>query len=106
MRRAQGGRGAFPPAERVDVVSLATQKPADTHCPATRWSMADIATALLHHGAHSGMSRSSIWRILDEADIKPHRSVYWLNIHDPAFASKAHTICQLYVNASTRRAAW
>jgi hypothetical protein len=99
MRRAQVGRGAFPPAERVDIVSIATQKPADTHCPATRWSMADIATALLHRGAHPGMSRSSIWRILDEADIKPHRSVYWLNSHDPAFVGKAHGICQLYVNA-------
>jgi DDE superfamily endonuclease len=99
MRRAQVGRGAFPPAERVDILSIATQKPTDTHCPATRWSMDDIATALLHHGAHSGMSRSSIWRILDEADIKPHRSVYWLNSHDPAFAGKAHVICQLYVNA-------
>jgi transposase len=99
MRRARVGRGVFPPAERVDILSIATQKPADTHCPATRWSMDDIATALLHHGAHSGMSRSSIWRILDEADIKPHRSVYWLNSHDPAFAGKAHGICQLYVNA-------
>lgn len=45
------------------------------------------------------MSRSSIWRILDAADIKPHQSVYWLNSHDPAFASKAHVICQLSVNA-------
>jgi transposase len=99
MRRAQVGRGAFPPTERVDVVSIATQTPAATHCPATRWSLADIATALLHHGAHAGMSRSSIWRILDEADIKPHRSVYWLNSHDPAFTDKAHVICQLYVNA-------
>jgi hypothetical protein len=36
------------------------------------------------------MSRSSIWRILDEADLKPHRSVYWLNRHDPDFEAKAH----------------
>jgi DDE superfamily endonuclease len=98
MRRAQVGRGAFPPAERVDLLSIAPQKPTDTPCPATRWSLDDIATARLHHGAHSGMSRSSIWRMLDEADINPHRSVYWLNSHDPAFAGKAHVICQLYVN--------
>ena len=45
------------------------------------------------------MSRSSIWRILEEADLKPHRSVYWLNSHDPDFEAKAHDICQLYVNA-------
>ena len=45
------------------------------------------------------MSRSTIWRMLDDADLKPHRSVYWLNSHDPAFALKARAICDLYVNA-------
>jgi hypothetical protein len=42
------------------------------------------------------MSRSSIWRLLDDADLKPHRSVYWLNSHDPDFEAKAHNICALY----------
>ena len=56
---------------------------------------------LLQRQQHSGwvMSRSSMWRILEEADIKPHRSVYWLNSHDPAFDGKAQDICQLYGNA-------
>ena len=45
------------------------------------------------------MSRATIWRILDAADLKPHRSVYWLNSHDPDFARKAKAICQLYVDA-------
>jgi hypothetical protein len=45
------------------------------------------------------MSRSTIWRVLNEADLKPHRSVYWLNSHDPDFEAKARNICQLYVNA-------
>ena len=45
------------------------------------------------------MSRSTIWRVLEEADLKPHRCVYWLNSHDPAFAAKARAICDLYVHA-------
>jgi hypothetical protein len=45
------------------------------------------------------MSRSSIWRLLEEADLKPHRSVYWLNSHDPDFEAKAHDLCSLYLNA-------
>ena len=45
------------------------------------------------------MSRSSIWRILDEADLKPHRSVYGLNSHAPAFEAKAQNSCSLYLNA-------
>jgi hypothetical protein len=45
------------------------------------------------------MSRATIWRILDEADLKPHKSIYWLNSHDPDFEAKAQAICRLYVNA-------
>ena len=59
-----------------------------------------MVTALLQCRAWT-MSRSSIWRILEEADLKPHRSVYWLNSHDPDFESKAHNICSLYINALT-----
>jgi len=80
-------------------MSIATSKPAAYHCPATRWSLDDIATALHHHTSGRAMSRSTIWRILDDADLKPHRSVYWLNSHDPAFALKARAICDLYVHA-------
>jgi hypothetical protein len=92
MRRAQGGRGAFPPSARLDVLSMATRKPARDHCAATRWSLDDLVAALVQ-GRPWTMSRSSIWRLLDEADRKPHRSVYWLNSHAPDFAAKAHDIC-------------
>ena len=94
MRRAQVARGAFPPSERVDVLSMATRKPATYHCPATRWSLDDLVAALQQH-RRQPMSRSSLWRILEEADLKPHRSVYWLNRHAPAFEAKARDICHL-----------
>jgi transposase len=47
------------------------------------------------------MHRSTIQRILESADLKPHRSVYWLNSHDPDFDAKAAAICQLYVRSPT-----
>jgi hypothetical protein len=98
MRRAQVGPGAFPPSQRLDVMAMATRKPATYHCPATRWSLDDLVAALLQCRPCT-MSRSSVWRILEEADLKPHRSVYWLNSHDPDFEAKAHDICSLYSNA-------
>src|SRR6266446_7005991 len=98
MRRARVGRGAFPPSSRLDVLSMATRKPATYHCPATRWSLDDLVATLQQHRIWT-MSRSSIWRVLDEADLKPHRSVYWLNSHDPDFEAKAHDICALSLNA-------
>ena len=42
---------------------------------------------------------SSIWRILQDVDLKPHKSEYWLNSHDEGFDGKAQIICQLYVGA-------
>jgi DDE superfamily endonuclease len=99
MRRGQVGRGAFPPSEQIDVLSMATAQPADYHCRATRWSLDALLTVLQQQHRCWFMSRSSLWRILEEADLKPHRSVYWLNSHAPAFDAKARDICQLYVNA-------
>jgi DDE superfamily endonuclease len=98
MRRAQVGHGAFPPSARLDVITMATCKPTRYHCAATRWSLDDLVAALWPRHSWT-MSRSSIWRLLEEADLKPHRSVYWLNSHDPDFEAKAHRICSLYLNA-------
>lgn len=77
---------------------MATRKPTTYHCPATRWSLDDLVTAL-QQGRLRTMSRSSLWRLLDEADRKPHRSVSWLNSHDPDFEAQAHDIGAFYLNA-------
>jgi hypothetical protein len=98
MPRARVAPGAFPPSQRLEVMAMATRKPATYYCCATRWSLADLGDALLQRRIGT-MSRSSIWRMLEEADLKPHRSVYWLNSHDADFESKAHGICALYLNA-------
>jgi len=41
------------------------------------------------------MTRSTSWRVLNEVDLKPQRSVYWLNSHDPHFQKIAEHICRL-----------
>jgi len=58
-----------------------------------------MTAVLRDHARTQAMSRSTLWRILDAADLKPHRSVYWLNSHAPAFEAKARALCDLYVNA-------
>jgi hypothetical protein len=102
MLRGRVGRGAFPPSQRLDVISMASSSTTEHEQKATRWALDDLAGALINQAHHTqAMSRSTIWRILDEADLKPHRSVYWLNSHDPDFDVKARAICQLYVKAPT-----
>src|SRR5437588_584797 len=67
--------------------------------PDTSWSLQELAFAIVNEAHHRAMSRPTIQRILAQADLKPHQSVYWLNSHDPDFDAKAQDICQLYVNA-------
>jgi hypothetical protein len=95
MRRAQVGRGAFPPSERRDVLSLATSTPADYRCPATRWSLDDMTAVRRDHARTQAMSRSTLWRTRAAADRKPPRSVSWLNSHDPACEAKARDLWAL-----------
>ena len=96
---ALGDPGAFPPEERLHVVTLASSKTEEHDQPATRWSLDDLAFTILKDAHYREMSRATIWRVLDDADLKPHHSVYWLNSHDPDFDAKAQAICRLYVNA-------
>ncbi|MBY0231495.1 MAG: transposase, partial [Gemmataceae bacterium] len=51
--------------------------------------------ASLPDGPCAAMSRSTIRRVLAEADLRPHRSVCWLKSHDPDFHAKAAGICRL-----------
>lgn len=99
MLRGQGARGALPPRERVDVMSLATSQPADSHGPATRWSLDERATTRLPAASALAMSRSTVGRRVDDADLPPHRRVYGLTSPDPAFASKARALCDFSVHA-------
>jgi hypothetical protein len=91
--------GAFPPSERIAVVSLATSTTEDHDRPVNGWTLDEIAATLLNQAHAETISRSTVQRILAEADLKPHRSVYWLNSHDPDFEAIAKEVCGLYVQA-------
>jgi transposase len=84
---------------RVQVISVASALPEAQDRTVTRWTLDEIVTTLLETLHTSPISRSSIWRILQDVDLKPHKSEYWLNSHDEDFDAKAQNICQLYAKA-------
>src|SRR5256712_9697739 len=88
---------ASPP--RVQVISVASALPQDQERTVTRWTLDAIVATLLEALHTDAISRSSIWRILQDVDLKPHKSAYWLNSHDEDVDVKAHNICQLYAQA-------
>jgi putative transposase len=83
------------PPPRVHVISVASALPQDQDRTVTRWTWDAIVAPLLEALNTAPISRSSIWRLLQDVALKPHKSAYWLNSHDEDFAAKAQTICQL-----------
>jgi len=96
---AAADRPLFPPEDKHKVLVLATTPPADLGVPTTNWSLDDLAFQILQDAHYKDMSRSTIQRILVEADLQPHRSRYWLKSHDPDFEAKALDVCELYLKA-------
>ena len=61
------------------MVQLATSTPEKGK---TTWSVSDLARS-------SGLSRTTVHRILSEAKLKPHKTEYWCGRSpDPEFAAK------------------
>jgi transposase len=87
------------PPTCVQVISVASALPQDQKRTVTRWTLAEIVTAVLDALHTAALSRSSVWRILHDVDLKPHKSEYWLNSHDEDFDAKARHICYLYAQA-------
>src|SRR5438128_2041988 len=68
----------FPPEDRHKVVCLATAPPAEQGLPTSHWSLDELAFQILRDAHYADMSRSTIQRILSDAELRPHKSRYWL----------------------------
>ena len=93
---ARGGPGLFPPEVVVTVKALACELPTGAPGPLARWSVSELAAATQRSGLVASISGSTIWRWLHEDAIRPwfHRS--WIFPRDPAFATKAGRLLDLY----------
>jgi transposase len=95
----RGGHRPFPPQQQHEIIALATQIPVQQGHPLTHWSISDLTRAVLKNEIVSAIAPSTIWRLLDQAALKPHRWHYWLNSPDPEFYPKMYDIIELYLNA-------
>lgn len=91
-RHRPGRPAVYSHDDRLKVIKTVTETPPE---PASHWSGQQIADAL---AAEVGISRSQIWRILDDLDLKPHRVQSWLTSKDPDFWAKAADVCGLYLD--------
>ena len=88
------------------VVSLACTKPKDHGLAAELWSISGLAKFVCERAQGAGFARlanagkSTVWRILDGCDIKPHKIGYYLEKRDPDFDRKMQEVLMVYRDVS------
>lgn len=100
-----GTSDTFTPEQLVHIVAVACEDPRESDREITHWSRRELADEIIKRDIVDTISPRHVGRILDEADLKPHRSRYWLNNgrdQDPeTFDAEVEKICDLYIAAPT-----
>ncbi len=84
------------------VLSVACAKPKELGLAAELWSISALARYVSAHAQQAGFARlagagkSTVWRILDENQLKPHKITYYLEKRDPDFDRKMHEVLMVY----------
>ncbi len=83
---------------RCELLSMACGRPSDFG-ERTRdvWTIDSLLERFRRRRSRPSMSRTSVIRILSEAEIRPHRVRMWLHSPDPEFRPKVKRICRLYL---------
>jgi len=100
-----GAPDTFTPEQLVHVVAVACEAPRESDREITHWTRRELADEVIKREIVDTISPRHVGRILDEADLKPHLSRYWLNNgreQDPeTFDAEVKKVCDLYVSAPT-----
>src|SRR5262249_3599807 len=97
-----GSPGKFTAEQLAQVFACACEDPQESGYPFTHWSHAELAEEVKKRGIVESISVRHLGRLLDEADLKPHRIRYWLNAKgkgDPAFLPQVQLVCATYAQA-------
>jgi transposase len=97
-----GSPGKFTAEQITLLFALACEPPEKSGLPITHWTGAELAAEAGKRGVVESISASQVNRLLREAELRPHRSRYWLNTteKDPAlFQAQVQIVCACYHDA-------
>jgi transposase len=95
--RGRSGRpGLISPLERHQVVATACQAPRAFGVERPTWTHESLRAAVVAAGLVRQISASEVGRILEGADLKPHRVRGWCHSTDPEYQRKMRSIVRLY----------
>jgi transposase len=97
-------------AAKAWVVDLACRKPKDLGLAAELWTLSALAEHVASHAVKAGFARlakagkTTVWRILDSHELKPHRVRYYLERRDAQFERKMAEVLMVYRDVNLYRA--
>lgn len=97
-----GAPGKFTPVQIARICQLACTPPKFLDLPFDRWSIRELTAAIIREKIVDSISSSSVHRILNGADIRPHLVKGWVNANpeDPAtFEPRVRKVTSQYLNA-------
>ncbi|MDC3379366.1 IS630 family transposase [Planctomycetota bacterium] len=71
----------------------------DNGVPTSRWTCTALVGLARRAGLDPIPDPATLWRWLDEADLKPHKWRYWLKITDPDFETRMKDVTGTYLRA-------
>lgn len=89
------------PLERHQVIAAACKGPTRLGVERNTWTHESLRDALVSTGLVRQISSSEVGRILEGADLKPHRVRGWCHSTDPDYQRKMRSIVRLYVRRPT-----
>lgn len=101
-------RSGAPPrfsAEQIaGIIALACEPPADSGLPVFHWTPSELAREAAQRGIVVSISPRQLDRFFSEADLRPHKSQYWLTSLDkreaPAqYQADVERLCHTYRDA-------
>ena len=82
------------PLERHQVIATACRAPSEFGFERVLWDHATLAIAVMSAGLVRSISARSVGRILEEAEIKPHRVKMWCHSDDPDYQKKMQNLME------------
>lgn len=84
---------------RFELISMACANPSDFgEVSREVWTIDSLLDSFRRRHPGTGISRTSVLRILNDAEIRPHHVRMWLHSPDPEFKEKVRRICRLYLH--------
>ena len=96
-------------AAKAWVVDLACRKPKDLGLAAELWTLSALAEHVASHATQAGFARlaragkTTVWRILETHELKPHRVRYYLDKRDAQFERKMAEVLMVYRDVNLYR---